>query len=352
MLKNKLLVFIVLALALNLFTVSVFAARGSQAQVSISFEKDVFLYQDSILIKVSITNTGKQPITILRWYTPLDGVKDDLFSVSIDGKAVEYIGPHYKRPAPTAADYITLGSGETVGATIDLAGYYDLSATGYYQVSYNVAAFDIFSRTPAFSAEEDRLSSKDVSAWIEGRETKMPAPAIVNDVVGSTGFTGCTSIRQSSLLTARNNAYTYSTNAYNYLSGGTVGPRYATWFGAYTSSRYNTVRGNFSSIQNAMNNASVVFNCTCTDSAYAYVYSNQPYTIYLCNAFWNAPSTGTDSKAGTLVHEMSHFNVVAGTNDYAYGQTAAKKLANKTPNKAIDNADSHEYFAENTPAQN
>ena len=89
MLKNKLLVFIVLALALNLFTVSVFAARGSQAQVSISFEKDLFLYQDSVLVKVAITNTGKQPLTILRWYTPLDGVKDDLFSVSIDGKAVE-----------------------------------------------------------------------------------------------------------------------------------------------------------------------------------------------------------------------------------------------------------------------
>jgi peptidyl-Lys metalloendopeptidase len=101
-----------------------------------------------------------------------------------------------------------------------------------------------------------------------------------------------------------------------------------------------------------MNNASVRFNCTCTDSAYAYVYPTQPYTIYLCNAFWNAPSTGTDSKAGTLVHEMSHFNVVAGTNDYAYGQTAAKNLAIQNPTRAIANADSHEYFAENTPFKN
>ncbi|HKX84772.1 MAG TPA: M35 family metallo-endopeptidase, partial [Pyrinomonadaceae bacterium] len=73
--------------------------------------------------------------------------------------------------------------------------------------------------------------------------------------------------------------------------------------------------------------------------------------IYLCNAFWNAPAQGTDSKAGTLVHEMSHFTVVAGTDDHAYGQTACKKLA-KRPQKAIDNADSHEYFAENTPFQN
>ena len=28
-------------------------------------------------------------------------------------------------------------------------------------------------------------------------------------------------------------------------------------------------------------------------------------TINLCGAFWDAPATGTDSKAGTLVHEVS-----------------------------------------------
>ena len=26
--------------------------------------------------------------------------------------------------------------------------------------------------------------------------------------------------------------------------------------------------------------------------------------IYLCGAFWQAPTTGTDSKGGTLVHEV------------------------------------------------
>ena len=99
-----------------------------------------------------------------------------------------------------------------------------------------------------------------------------------------------------------------------------------------------------------MDSAPVTFHCTCTGNYYAYVYSNQPYDIWLCNAFWSAPMTGTDSKAGTLVHEMSHFNVVAGTNDWAYGQTAAKNLARTNPSRAIDNADSYEYFAENTPA--
>jgi peptidyl-Lys metalloendopeptidase len=59
--------------------------------------------------------------------------------------------------------------------------------------------------------------------------------------------------------------------------------------------------------------------------------------------------TGTDSKAGTLIHEMSHFNVVASTDDYVYGQTGAMNLALTNPDQAVDNADNHEYFAENNP---
>ena len=63
-------------------------------------------------------------------------------------------------------------------------------------------------------------------------------------------------------------------------------------------------------------------------------------------------SSGTDSRAGTLIHEMSHFNAVAGTDDHVYGQSSARSLAISNPADALDNADNHEYFAENTPFQN
>ena len=333
------------------FANSVLAARGS-AEVTITPAQDAFASDDSVLVNVAISNPNKNTIKILRWYTPFDGVKEDLFVVTVNGKAVEYTGADYKRPAPTEKDYIMLKAGETLETTIDLAGFYDFSESGYYQISYNAEGLQIFSPEANLLAGQDSLASKGVQVWVSGRDTKLPSEPPVENVAGSTGFTGCTSTRQTQLLTARDNAYNYSVNSSNYLNAGTVGPRYTTWFGAYTSSRYNTVRNNFSAITSAMNTASVTFNCNCTDSAYAYVYSNQPYTIYLCNAFWSAPATGTDSKAGTLVHEMSHFSVVAGTGDYAYGQTAAKRLAQTNPKRAINNADSHEYFAENTPAQN
>jgi peptidyl-Lys metalloendopeptidase len=347
-LKNKL--FLVIALVLISGVLSVSAKTSDAVRVTLNFEKTMFGYDESVPVNVSFTNEGKSSVKILRWLTPFDGVKDNLFVVTVNGKPVQYIGADYKRPAPTEKDYITLKAGETFDATVDLAGYYDLSETGYYQVNYGIESANAFSTQTGLLKQSDTLKSDTAQTYIEGREAAQ-FENVADAVSGSTSYTGCSSSRQSSLLTARSNASTYATNSFNYLNAGTVGARYTTWFGTYSSTRYSTVRSHYSNIRSAMDTASVRFNCTCTDSAYAYVYPTQPYTIYLCNAFWSAGSTGTDSKAGTLVHEMSHFNVVAGTDDWAYGQTAARNLARTNTTRAVDNADSHEYFAENTPAQ-
>ena len=173
---------------------------------------------------------------------------------------------------------------------------------------------------------------------------------------GGTGvtFVGCSATQSATAMDAMTQARSYSENAKNYLAGGTVGPRYTTWFGAYTSQRYATARDHFQSIDAALdqNAGQVKINCGCNQNYYAYVYPTRPYEIFVCRAFWSAPLAGTDSKGGTLVHEMSHFNVTAGTDDVVYGQSGAKSLALSDPNGALNNADSHEYFAENHPSQN
>jgi hypothetical protein len=60
---------------------------------------------------------------------------------------------------------------------------------------------------------------------------------------------------------------------------------------------------------------------------------------------------GTDSQGGTIIHELSHFTVNGGTEDYRYGPEKCLVLAQSDPLTAIMNADSHQYFAENNPAQ-
>ncbi|HBI44476.1 MAG TPA: hypothetical protein DDY78_16735, partial [Planctomycetales bacterium] len=66
-------------------------------------------------------------------------------------------------------------------------------------------------------------------------------------------------------------------------------------------------------------------------------------TIWFCGAFWAAPATGADSKAGTVVHEHSHSD--ANTDDLTYGQTNARALATSKPDQAVRNADNYEYYA-------
>lgn len=83
------------------------------------------------------------------------------------------------------------------------------------------------------------------------------------------------------------------------------------------------------------------------DEAYACVYADDKnHTIYLGEAYESAPLKGENSKAGTLIHEVSHFDDVGGTEDHAYGVDDAKTLAEKNSTKALNNADNYEYYFE------
>jgi peptidyl-Lys metalloendopeptidase len=307
---------------------------------------------DDVHVRLTLSNPGAEGASLLRWQTPIDGVQGDLFEVTRDGEAVAYVGPLYKRPAPTRQDHLLIPAGRSLTFDVELTGLYDFSQPGEYTVRYRSGVqvsrsfVGLESNTAVIWREGESMSGAVLDA-LERDAADAPMPDYLTP-----GFVSCSSSRQSSLVTALGSAQTYAGDSLAYLNAGTVGPRYTTWFGAYTSSRYSTVRSHFSAIDSAIRTKTFTFFCDCTSSAYAYVYANRPYEIHLCNAFWSAPNTGTDSKAGTLIHETSHFSVVAGTSDYAYGQSACKSLALSNPKKAVNNADSHEYFAENTPSQN
>jgi peptidyl-Lys metalloendopeptidase len=344
-------VFFVLALAMLLFAFSFSAMAKGGANVTLSVDKTSFAENENVTVSVTISNSSKGAIRLLRWYTPFEDVEESLFEVTRDGVPVEYIGAHYKRPQPEDRDFIILKAGESFTRTVNLADYYDLSVSGSYLVNYNVKSPNLYPNEKVANRQNEGLKSNDVGIFVEGRAAKVPAVEAPSAVSGTSSYTKCTTSQQSLVAAARNDAAVYASDSLNYLLSGSTSARYTTWFGAYTSARYNTVKGNFTNIKSAMDTASMNFNCGCKKRYYAYVYANQPYNIYLCSIFWQAPATGTDSKAGTLIHETSHFTIVAGTEDWVYGQSGAKNLAVSDPNKAVDNADSHEYFAENTPFQ-
>ncbi len=318
-------------------------------------------------LEFKLTNTGKRAIKVPAWETPLTGVNANVFELFVDGKKVQYTGAQIKRTAPSASDFVVLRAGETRLVKVDLSQVYDLSQTGTYTVRFKSylqdAQTDNGTRVANKAGHLARLESAPMQLWVDGaavqeklkREQSTQAkPGSGGTVVNGVSFVGCSSTQINGAGQAVVDARAYSENSKGYLAVGTVGQRYTTWFGAYTSTRWNTAKSHFGSIDSAMDQSGgqIKINCGCNQSYYAYVYPTKPYEIFVCRAFWSAPARGTDSKAGTLIHEMSHFNAVAGTDDHVYGQNGAKSLAISNPDAALDNADNHEYFAENTPALN
>ncbi|QHG87534.1 M35 family metallo-endopeptidase [Xanthomonas sp. NCPPB 1638] len=311
-------------------------------------------------IAVTVTNTGNRTARVPSYQLPLTSLDNGILEVSHEGAPVAYTGRLVKRGLPKAADFTILQPGQSVKGEVDLAGAYDLSSSGNYTIqvrsALHYASLSDGSLMKAANGQPAVATSAPLTLWLNGvnrglqRQLAVGPQAVINGI----NYQSCSTTQTNQLATAVGAARTYSQNARTYLNGGSTGARYTTWFGAYNASRYSRVSANFVAIDNALdqNNGQITLNCNCNDSAYAYVYANAPYEIYICNAFWGAPVRGTDSKAGTLVHEMSHFTVVAGTQDRVYGQSGSRSLAISNPAQAITNADSHEYFAENTPAQN
>jgi peptidyl-Lys metalloendopeptidase len=337
-------------LAALLITTAVGATPKDGAVASLSVEQGAFDSEQDVLVTVTISNPTNHTIRVLKWFTPVGDVEEPLFAVMRNGEPVPYTGAHYKRPEVTGKDYISLKAGESLTNTVNLAEYYDLSESGEYEVFYAVAAFNLYDEKGNAFKFRDTLTSEKINISVEGRAAKGKPTPVPTPPPGGNAFSACTADQQSLLVSARDQAKLYAADAENYLAANKQNARYTTWFGTYSLSRYATVTNHFVAISDAMDNAGITFDCGCKQNYYAYVYPNQPYKIYLCKVFWQAPLGGTDSKAGTLIHEMSHFDVVAGTDDVVYGQSGAKNLASTDPNLAVTNADSHEYFAENTPA--
>lgn len=360
-----------LAALLVFASVSSFARPNLVVNVSLADRSTVA--DRDVLVDVVFTNAGTSAATFVNWFLPDGELDGDMFLVSRDGQPVSYLGPIVKRAAPAAQDLITLAPGESIARTADLGSVYDLSAAGVYSIQYGVSSSQLYgaARTASMGnplrdelATEavigtDQLLSNEVVSWMDARKSSAleasRARAAV-DTVASVGtssiaYSGrCSATQQATIVDAVAAASSMANGAVSYLSGTpSATQRYTTWFGTYSSANWNEVKGHFVNIKDVFDNKPMTIDCGCKKSYYAYVYPNQPYKIYVCRAFWNAPLTGTDSKGGTLVHETSHFTVVAGTDDFAYGQTAAKQLAITDPAKARFNADSHEYFAENTP---
>ncbi|KAF4623623.1 hypothetical protein D9613_001488 [Agrocybe pediades] len=177
--------------------------------------------------------------------------------------------------------------------------------------------------------------------WSEDDELIPSSPRIK--------FQRCSWTQRRSIAAAARGAQTYASNAYFSARTYPRSARYIRWFGSWNRRRHSLVVSHFQSIR-GNRFLDFTYDCSCRNRDwFAYVYGNQYGTIHLCPAFWTIHTVGTDSQAGTLIHEASHFDKNGGTDDIkgAYGLDGARSLARRRPDQAVKNAENHMFFAEN-----
>jgi peptidyl-Lys metalloendopeptidase len=345
------------------------AMRDSGLEATLEIREEIARGQ-AVRVQFKLANRTDEELLVLDWYTPLEGLAGDIFRVERDGKPIPYQGILAKRGIPQSDEYVTLKAGESASAEVDLATGYDFSVPGEYTIEYlSPSISQVVSQEAAMAKhqrhlEPVRIPSNAVTVRIvdSGQEGDRPAsmgdalpPSTAEDAAAEEAkkimYDNCSSSEEDTVADADLAARVKSALVYAYLNGLSederkTDPLYKTWFGAYTAARYSKVLNNWKKIQDAFEE-DITYNCKgpeCKSSWYAYVYPGGKLEVFLCPQFWNAPDSGTDTKYGTLIHEVSH--EVAGTKDHTYGQTNCQNLAINDPDKAVENADNYEYFAE------
>ncbi len=93
-----------------------------------------------------LTNTTAQPLFVLKWHTPLEGLKNNFLEVTRAGTPIDYQGPMFKRGDPQAGDYATVAPGASVEGKIDAALAYDFSKPGTYRIGFPGPLMDVASQ--------------------------------------------------------------------------------------------------------------------------------------------------------------------------------------------------------------
>lgn len=172
-------------------------------------------------------------------------------------------------------------------------------------------------------------------------------------------YEGCTKVEMAQIESAVAGAIEMSAAAAAAVADDAA---YGTWFGRYSPRHADMVRARLKAVHAALLLGRTEAVCVpdggdgCKDGTYAYVYRYEPYRIHLCTSFHHLPAMfevpqesdemENGTREGTIIHEMSHFAVVAGTEDTCYARSVCRDMAASDPFGVILNADSFQYYAE------
>ena len=325
---------------------------------------------NEVTCQVVITNNHNADYYLLKRDTPLDDLTSHMFLVkNNENYDVNYDGFFFKLAKPTADDYVRVLGHSSVASTVVLSKAYSFYDPSIYSMKLHTQL--LYTDSP-YSAPLSQyltsntrhmflLSSDQEPLWTEPENLRRKQallqdisdsyfPAYAQAGYKSPTFAGAWPDDQKiATETAYNLAYSAAPESVKDITERP--PLYKQWFGESSSTRQDKVKGVYNSITDAMNNHAYeldYYGDHCKPSEkkkFAYTAFDWR-TIVFCYAYFHAKDTGCDSKAGTIIHEMSHSAGHTVDVPGYYGANQCEKLAKNDPDTAVTNADNYEYFSE------
>lgn len=329
-----------------------------------------------------MTNNGQRDYSVLKWRTPLDGLRSDCLAVTRNGKEIQYDGIYMKRSIPGPDQFLLLASGQTVSSTFDVSEGYDMTKAGNYSIAldtfleyaigsvegmnvignsgiqtniaYLSSPVEVFyvmsnSHTTITSGQKARRLENRTRFYERGFSKFMREQTSTNIVINdfekaplNAVVTRCSKAQRRITKVAHFAAYDYAKSAILELENK---ENLATiWFGkSHVRSAINVFKKMVEILQK--DTVTYVYGGKyCERDTFAYTFLGTR-KIFLCKMYQKAPKIAKfESKMGILTHELSH--ALCHTDDIVYGQSGCKKLAKRASRRAVKNADNYEYFVE------
>ncbi|MBU8898657.1 protease [Corallococcus sp. M34] len=120
-----------------------------------------------------LENPTSQPVHVLRWNTPLEGLMGNLFQVTRDGMDVPYQGPMLKRADPGATDYTTISPAGSAEGKVEASLAYNFREPGTYRIAFRDTLLDVAPGPTALPRTREGFQSQAVTcAPVETQVTK------------------------------------------------------------------------------------------------------------------------------------------------------------------------------------
>ncbi len=322
--------------------------------------KPVIKMGEEVIVEVTLSNNHPVDYFILKRFTPLEGLRANIFTVTTKkGSILPYDGLMIRRGPTQKDEYIKIHANSSISSTATLSNAYGFYEVGTYLVKLSTtiafaSSLDVAPVTQLLVSNTNLLmltvGDKQPHLTIGETHRRKQVQQKIGDfsvfdmkAMKNPRFVGnWTNKMEEDAMNVYTKAFQVMLKATDLAVFNTT--LYTTWFGRIDYS--GDVKSVFQYCTADMQDISfdlyngLSFQSDCEPGYYAYTIYGAIW-IVLCEVYYES---SFEDKYMTIVHEMTHAS--AWIDDYDYGRMACKELAISDPAKAVDNADNYGYFTD------